>query len=458
MAAPSEAEIQTQWKNTVNILEKTRAYADNDLADPGGYLDVLVQSFEGDYIPVDGAAFVSRIRSLLSSAVGRTQAVSAIEPVLYEYASILAASSTLGYGSGYQSSADLFAALYQWFVDGSYTVVTRAITYTAVSAVAGGTGNAGISRLTVDRYGFNLEACHVEKKMFKCISDQNSGSQKWAERFQAVGSAASFDGLRIGATGSGEASRTTITAKHAGSGNGGSLLNNSSFSDFTASATSGAQFTNWDETRVGAATTAITQDTTNYYRSHPNANTNASMKLALANAGHSITVKQTLTNMRASRLDPNTPYFLRVMVNKTVGSGVGGNVTIKLGGNATVSTAVSGLGANWQQLVIPFDKTCWLEEFGQEGFDIEIAWAGGTSGYMLFDDVMFCPWDLIDGTYWLVHQAHATPLANLVDDEYKAVDSGGAPGTGIMQYWCWISGFGYLPSTGGGSPTIADPT
>ena len=41
MAAPSEAEIQTQWKNTVNILEKTRAYADNDLADPGGYLDVL---------------------------------------------------------------------------------------------------------------------------------------------------------------------------------------------------------------------------------------------------------------------------------------------------------------------------------------------------------------------------------------------------------------------------------
>jgi hypothetical protein len=181
------------------------------------------------------------------------------------------------------------------------------------------------------------------------------------------------------------------------------------------------------------------------------------MKLALANSGHSITLKQTLTNMRVSRLDPNTPYFLRVMVNKTVGTGAGGTVTLKLGGNTTVSTAVSGLGSGWQELKIPFDKTCWLEEFGQDSFDIEISWSNGTGGYMLFDDVIFCPWDLIDGTYWLVHQANATPVANLMDDEFKTIDTGGAPGTGIIQYWCWISGLGYLPSHAS-SPTMADPS
>lgn len=453
---PTEAEIQTQWKNTVNVLEKTRVYADDSLADAGGYLDVLVQSFEGEYIPVDGAAFVTRIRALLSSAVDSSQALAALEPVMFEYASILSASSTIGYGAGFQNVGDIFAALYQWLLDNSATIQTRAITYTSVSASGSNTGNLGVSRLTVDRFGHDLEACHVEKKMLKCISDQNSGSQKWAERLEFIGESASFDGLRLGATGSGEASRTLLTAKHAGSGNGGSQLNNSSFSDFTASDSSDAQFTNWDETLGGAAAyTDITQDTANYYREHPNSSTNGSMKLSMDSAADSITVKQTLTNMRASRLDPNTPYFLRVMWNRSIGSGTVGTVTLKLGANTTVSVAVSAQ-SGWQELTIPFDKTCWLEEFGQDSFDIEISWANGTGGYILFDDVIFCPWDLVDGTYWLAHQNNGTPVANLVEDEYYAVDTGGAPGTGILQYWCWASGLGYLPSAA--TPTISDPS
>jgi hypothetical protein len=84
-----------------------------------------------------------------------------------------------------------------------------------------------------------------------------------------------------------------------------------------------------------------------------------------------------------------------------------------------------------------------------------LAWDGGTGGYLLFDDMILCPWDLMDGTFWLIHQAHATPVANLVEDEYYAVDTGGAPGTGILQYWCWVAGLGYLPSAASG--TISDP-
>ena len=454
---PTEAEIQTQWRNVTNILEKTRAYADDNLVNAGGYIDVFVQSFEGEFIPIEGAAVVSRIRALLSSAVDQPQARAALEPILFEYASILAASATLGFGSGFQSAADVFAALYQWFHDNTDSVESRAITYTSVSANGSNVGNAGVSRLTKDRLGYDLEACHVEKKMLKCIVDQNSGAQKWAESFSIAGEAASFDGLRGGATGSGEAAQTTVRAKHAGSGAGGSLLNNSSFSDFTASVSSAEQFNNWAETLTGAAaTTDITQDTTNFYRSHPNASANGSLKIAMDAGGDEITLKQTLTNMRISRLDPDTPYFLRVMVNKTVGTAVGGSVKLKLGSNTTVTSTIAGLSAGWDELVIPFDKTCWLEEFGEDSFDIEIAWDGGTSGFMLFDDVIFCPWDQIDGTFWLVHQNNATPVANLVEDEYYAVDSGGAPGTGILQYWCWTAGLGYLPSSG--TPSIADPT
>jgi len=452
---PTEAEIQTQWKNAINVLEKTRVYADGSLANAGGYIDVLVQSFEGEHIPISGAAFVSRMRALLSGAVDGSQALAIMEPVLYEYASILRASGTLGFGSGFQTSRDLFAALYQWLHDNTGSVKTRAITYTAVSASGSNVGNAGVKRLTADRFGYNLEACTVEKKMLKCISDQNSGSQKWAEVLEIAGSAASFDGLLRGSNGSGDAARAILRAKHAGSGAGGSLLNNSSFSDFTSTATS-EKFKGWVETLTGAAAIGdVTQDTTNYYRSHPNASTNASLKIAMDNAGDSVTVKQTLNDMRISRLDPNTPYFLRVMWNRSIGSGAGGTVSLKLGGNTTVTTTIAAL-SGWQELIIPFTKTCWLEEFGQDAFDIEIAWSGGTSGYVIFDDAIFCPWDLVDGTYWLVHQNAATPAANLVEDEYYAVDSGGAPGTGILQYWCWVAGLGYLPSDA--SPTIADPS
>lgn len=452
---PTEAEIQTQWKNAINVLEKTRAYADGSLALPGGYLDVLVQSFEGDYIPISGAAFVSRIRALLSSAIDSSQALAALEPVLYEYAAILRASGTLGYGSGFQTSRDVFAALYQWLHDNTGSVETRAITYTAVSASGSNVGNAIVSRLTVDRYGYNLEACTVEKKMLKCISDQNSGAQKWAEVLEIAGSAAGFDGLLRGSNGSGDAARTILRARHAGSGAGGSLLNNSSFSDFTSTASS-EKFKGWVETLTGAAALGdVTQDTTNYYRSHPNASTDASLKISMDSASDSVTLKQTLDDMRISRLDPNTPYFLRVMWNRSIGSGTGGTVSLKLGANTTVTAALAAQ-SGWQELVIPFDATCWLEEFGQNDFDIEIAWSAGTAGYVLFDDAILCPWDLVDGTYWLVRQNNAAPVANLIEDEYYAVDSGGAPGTGILQWWCWVSGLGYLPSNA--SPTIADPT
>ena len=453
---PSEVEIQTQWKNITNVLEKTRAYADDNLVGAGGYIDVLYQSFEGEFIPVEGASLAVRVRALLASAVNQSQALAALEPVLFEYASVLAASATLGYGSGYQSASEVFVALYQWLDDNSATVKSRTITYASVSAGGSNVGTAGISRLTKDRLGYDLEACHVEKKMFKCIVDQNSGAQKWQESFHIVGELSSFDGLRKGDTGSGSAARANIRAKHAGGGAGGSLLNNSSFSDFSASDTSGAQFNNWTETLTGAAVyTDITQDTTNYYRTHPNASTNGSLKIAMDNAGDSVTLKQSMSNMRISRLDPNTPYFLRVAWNRAIGSGAGGTVSIKLGGNTAVTAAVSAQ-TGWRELVIPFDKTTWLEEFGEEDFDVEISWSGGTGGYILFDDMIFCPWDLIDGTYWLIHQNNGTPVANLVEDEYYAVDSGGAPGTGILQYWCWIAGLGYLPSSG--TPTITDPT
>lgn len=454
---PTEAEIQAQWQNGVDCLEEFRAFADNTLAAASGPLDTLAQSFEGQYIPIDGAAFISRMRALASSAIDPSQARAILDAVLFEYANILAGSATVGYGSGRTSPVELARALYDWLHENSDTVASRVITYATPSANGSNVGNLTVERLTEDAKGYNLEACHVEKKMLRCVVDQNTGANEWAERFEISGEQASFDAVRYGAFGSGDSARTVLTARHAGSGQGGSLLNNSSFSNFTASASSGEQFDNWTETLGGgAAYTDITQDTSNVYRSFPNEQTSGALKIAMDNAADSVYLKQTLSQMKVSRLDPSLPYFLRVMWNRSVGSGAGGSVHLKLGGNTAVTVALAAQ-SGWQELVIPFDSTCWPENFSEDGFDVEIGWAGGTSGYVLFDDAIFAPWTLVDGTYWLLNQKNASPAPSIVNDEYYAVDSGGAPGTGKLQYWFWRAGYGYLPSSNGAN-TIADPS
>lgn len=451
---PTEAEIQTQLQNVVDVLETARNHIDGTMAGGGGKFDVLLQSLEGEYTPMELAALVGRIRSLYSAIIDPSSALQALEPILFEYAKILAASATDGFGSGYRDSGEIFSALYEWLHANTDSVQSRAITYNAAAADGGNTGNAVISRLTQDRYGYALEACHVEKKMIRCRADQNTGVNKWAETFEVVGEAASFDALLRSSFGSGENTRINLRARHAGTGAGGSLLSNSSFSDFSSSASS-EKFPGWVETFGGAATLAdVLQDTTNYYRSHPNASTNASLRLNMDNAGDTITLKQTIENMRINRLDPNTPYFLRIMWNRQVHSGTGGTLSIKLGGNAAVTVAIAAQ-TGWQELVIPFDNTCWPTTFGDDPFDIEIAWAGGTAGALLIDDVLFTPWDLVDGTYWLIRQNNGSPVAPLVDDFYVVSDSGGAPSTGKIQWWFFVSGLGYLPSNG--VPTIADP-
>lgn len=446
--ALTEAEIQAQWKAAIDILETIRSSMDTSIFPTGGKVDTLMQALEGQYLPTDLPRFVQAIRQNASAILSPTVANAALAPILYEYAAILGADASLGFGSAYRQPADIFRALYDWFDENSLTVETRAITYDT-TPTAGGTnvGNGTLSRLTVDAGGYALEACHIEKKQFRCRSDQNTGADKHAEVFEVAGIAAPPDSLLRGSYGSGDQARTAIVSRHAGSGNGGSLLNNSSFSTYSASAS--PKFSAWTETAGGSQ---ISQDTTNYYRSFPNATVDGSLKIT--GGSGTVTVTQTLANSRVRKIDPNTPYFLRVMLNKTIGTASGGTVTITMGGTSK-AIAIASLGSGWQELVVDFDSSCWPRSFNAADFAVTISWASSTSGYLLVDDVIFCPWDLIDGTYWNIRGNATSHTPWLLDDILTVTDTGGAPGTGKIQYWLFVSGYGYLPSSG--TPTFADP-
>ena len=451
---PTEAEIRTVLRHSVNTLETMRNFFDGTMAGAGGRWDTLLQALEGEYLPGLSAA-VARQRAGCATRITSGAAQELLIPIIQEYAGILAADATLGFGSGYRNAADAFQALYDWFAQqGSpITIQSRNLTYdTTATAGASNVGNGAMSRLTVDENAYRLEACHVEKKAFRCRADKNSGVNAGAESFEFVGTRASFDGILV--SGSGEGQRQVIRSHHAGIGNGGgSLLNNSSFS--TVNGSGADKFEGWTITLGGAAALGdVTQNTTNFYRTHPNAAVDASLSIAMDNAADSVILKQTLSDMRISRIDPNVPYFLRIMWNRSIGGATAGDLIIRMG--STSKSVTLGSQSGWQELVLDMDENLWPRQFNEDPFDIEIEWDGGTAGTLLIDDVLFAPMDLIDGTYWFLRQNAASPVDWLVDDTLTFTDTGDDPQTeGAIQYWLWRSGLGYLPSTTG-TPTILD--
>lgn len=433
--APTEAEIQTQWRNGVDLLEQTRSYADTSVVGAGGILDVLMQSLEGEFTPESIASAASSFRAGLSSLVDPSRVQEFLSPMIFEYA------AHLGFGGGYTNVSSLMRALYEHFDNNSLTVQSRNISFdTAATPGGSNIGNGSMSRLTVDESGYNLEACHVETKRWRCRLDQNTGIQEHAEIFEHIGDPQSIDSLDRASKGSGGQSNQVVRSRHAGPGAGGSLLRNSSFSTYSAS----SGFSGWDLD----SGTAATQDTTNFYRSHPGATTVASMKMS-ADALY----KQTIASMGIGKLDPNKPYMFRVMLNAQVGSAVGGSVTIRMGTVSATTTIAAIAASGWVELAIPIGTGCWFRNFNEDPFDVEIEWSGRTSGFLLIDDSIFDEWDLVDGTYWMLTGA-TTPW--LVDDTLDFTDTGGAPSTGKIQWYLFIAGFGYLPSTTG-VPTFTDP-
>lgn len=449
--SPTETEVQTQWRNVVGILETTRVFADETLAGAGNRYDVALQALEGDFTPAGIAGAVQRHRAGMSGLLSQQTALDFLTPVLMEYRKLL-----IGGGSGYRDARTVFEALRDHFVLNTLSVNSRAITFdTSAVAIAGYTnvGNGAMSRLTVDHEGFPLEAVTVERKQFRCRRDRNNGAREHAEQFEHLGAASSQDWLGLPSFGSGEGSRRTIVSKNGGTQEGGSLLQNSSFDAYVS--TAAAKFTNWTETAGGAQ---ITEHTADYYRGNPSTGTvGTNRSLRINGGGGTVTLRQQLRSMRQTQLREDVPYFLRVMVNKTVGTASGGNVVVRLG-SVTVTTSIASLSAGWNEIIVPIGTSCWLRNFNP-GSDlaIDIEWASSTSGYLLVDDVIFCEWDFIDGTWWLLRGNAATHASWALDDTLEVTDTGGAPATGKIQYWLWRAGLGCLPSNNSAAETFADP-
>ena len=438
---PTEAELQAQLQKVVDILESTRNFIDVTLAGAGGKWDNLEQIVEGEYTPNELTAQIEEHRALCSNLISSARGKNFILPIVYDYMRLLSDKS------GYTTIEEMMKALFEHFVDSSITVKSRGITYGSPNYASGNVGNGTLSRLTVDEYGYAIESVHVEKKTFLCVEDKNNGALEEAEAFEVIGEAQSKDAIKYYDGGSGESIRTIIYSKNAGSSNGGSVLRNSSFSDYDSGGS--PKFTGWTEISGSAN---ISQDTTTYYRTHPNATSDASLKMTV---GSDIILRQYLEDMLISEFDEDAPYFYRVMYKKSNASD-DGTLTITLGNNSKSVDLSSISDTNWHELTLDFDKNLWFKNFNTSSeLYAEIKWSGATTGEIYIDDAILCPWDEIDNTYWILRATSISHSAWQYDDKITVEDTDGDPNNGKIQYWFWFSGLGYLPHSS--SPTISDP-
>jgi hypothetical protein len=437
--APTEAEVQAQWRNAVDIIDKTQVYADS-LAGTGQEFDVLIQSLEGDFTPAGLSAWAENYREGLSSLVDPSLIYQALAPCILEYGQVLKAGGYIG--SGYETVELLIGAIYERFlVATAQYVESRAITFDTSGATTG-TGTGTISRLTTDENAFDIENVTVETKHFLCVRDQNSGVKKHAEEFVMLGETRSKDFLQPHSFGSGDTFRRLLHNRNAGSTQHGSILRNSSFESYDATQTN--DFTYW----ALVSGTVPTQETGDYYSTHPGASTDYCLTASAA-----FRLKQSRADMRKQTLDPRKPYFLRVMVKQAAGT-PDGNVILHLG-SQSVSVAATTINAatEWYELALPLDENSWFKNFNQDDFNVEIEWTG-TTGTLLFDDMIFCELTQIDATWWVCRQNNTNgPTAWLRRDEVQFDDTQADTTKGKINYYLHRAGLGYLPSSTG-TPTI----
>lgn len=431
MASPALSEIQSQWQKTVDILETERAHFDGTLV---ADIDTLQQAYEGDYTPQGLEAWVRDVRGFASSIVHRNSARKAMIPLVYEMGKLI--------GSPYRDPRLIWSDIYDYYHANSLAVKSRSISYDTPAA-GSNTGNGTVQRLTVDENGYNLEAEFIELKTLECIRDQVTGANRHAEIFRLYGVEPAIDGLDLANAGSGRVSGG-FYAKHAGSGEGGSLLLNSSFTTYVSGGSVTTLYRGWT---IAGSTSNIGTDTTNYYRGHPG--DGDAPRSIVFNDNETITQKLSVSGRR---IDPTKPYYLRVMFNRAVGS-CDGTLTIALG--SVTANVVLSAQTGWNELKIAIGTGNWPANFYEDQLDVSIALSGRSSGTLLVDDAILTQFDQWDGTYF-INLGGSTPYER--GDVHTWTDTGGAAADAKIQYYAWLAGFGYMPSASAASDiTFADP-
>ncbi len=432
MAAPTEAELNTQLQNTVNLLEESRAFARDNSPNLITMIDVVTQSVEGDF-STDVVSGAEGFRDTFAGAFGNGQTM--LEGVIRAYGKFIDEAST--------DIGTILVSLRKFFSDNARTVEERAFTYG--NPVLSGTGDGDLERLNIDENGDNIENQTPDDKFCKCINDANSGTERNSETFEIGGGFGGRDLLDI--EGVGAVGEIIATNKNV------SLLENSSFDEGPSNGTPATpdDIPSWesldtsDVAVVVSGTTFefVTGDTLTY---RPIVNDDdVIFGLHLKAANHRL--RQKLVN-RGIQLDALSSYTAQIAWFRDGATYDGaGTLTLRVG-NKSVSVAVVAQ-TGWSLLKFEGTTNNWFVNFNEDDLSIRIDWVESGGDGIIVDDCDFVPYQVFDGGYY---RLFAGEVAFLVDDEFTFADT---VLESKIQRWLWILFGEYLPSDA--APTLADP-
>lgn len=440
MASPTLAEANTEFKNVVKPHTDLEAHFSTQVSD----YDSAEQDLEGDFLPAAIVGGLADLRRRLSEAIdwrGRARAIA--DAWAREVLRVAG-----------QPADDLWGRAHRYLHEQSQTFNDRGWTRGSASAGGGNVGTGTLVRLTVDWEAYNLQGGHVETKTWECVQDQNLGVLKGAEVFRVAGEDASKDNLDY----QGSGLVAFVVAKHSGSGPGASILRNSSW-DATFTGSSGTdKIPGWT---IGGTASKVTAGTSGF-RTAPGSSSQGTLVFDNDSAATN-EVTQALSLQRLSAFSERTPWMLQVAYKKS-SSGATGSLVLKMG-NKSTTLDLSTIGdTNWHVLQFTIDKNVYYRNWKEDAPDIEVEVTNLSAGTLTLDDLIFAPWDLVDGTfYWLTGGA----TAFLHRDVFTVADSGPTAATSEMIYYlarCGVLPMGTdpgailnLPVNNAGGETITDP-
>lgn len=429
MASPTWAEKWTQISNAVEILDETLDFGNADTTNLVGMVDTHNQAIEGDFA-AESAAAVDNMRTAYAELLTASAARRILEPHFLDLGKVI--------GSRLTDFDRLLDDVFDYMITNTEKLNSRNITFGAVSAAGGNTGDGTVYRLTTDVDSETIEAVHLDVVTAKCVQDQNTGTEPGRELFEIYHGDPGPDVLEL--RGSGEFVVAQALA-------GDVILSNASFGDLDGTLASPNSIPGWTlDTGTLGTDLQLSATAANVFRTGPEETTARSLYVQSA---ADFKLSQKISTI-GEELDRDAPYLLLVRY-KGDGSR-DGNLDIRFGSNeATVAVT----GSTWKTLVLTINQNMWPDNAYEADLNIEIETDSSTAGEMYIDDLVLARGTRFDNLwYWVV--GAATDFK--ADDSFTFTDTL-AGSEAKIQYWMWRAFGRYFPSTTTGTDiTISDPS